>query len=110
ILRQLPDRDARYATERYRVLMGVEVHKIARVAADAEQFAYWRGRAQVIASRRYELTGIAYQRVTAVVALKQRKPRLRGTSVTHIPVDFLVAPEHEHADRFLNIGQHLLVE
>ena len=38
-----------------------------------------------------------YQRVTAVVALKQRKPRLRGTSLTHIPVEFLVAPEHEHA-------------
>ena len=51
-----------------------------------------------------------YQRVTAVVALKQRKPRLRGTSVTHVPVDFLVAPEHEHADRFRHIGQRLLIE
>ncbi len=110
ILRQLPDRDGRYATERYRVLMGVEVHKITRVAADTEQFAYWRGRATVTASRRYEYRGLAYQRVTAVVELRQRKPRLRGTSITHIPVDFLVAPEHEHADRFQHIGQRLLIE
>ncbi len=51
-----------------------------------------------------------YQRVTAVVELKQRKPRLRGTSITHVPVDFLVAPEHEHADRFRHIGQRLLIE
>ena len=110
VLRQMPDRDLRYASERYAVLMGVEVHQIRRVARDAEQFAYWRGCAQVVASRRYEHKGIPYQRVTAVVALKQRKPRLRGTSVTHIPVDFLVAPDHEHADRFRHIGQHLLIE
>lgn len=90
--------------------MGVEVHKIARAASDAEQFGYWRGRVTVIASRRYEYRGMPYQRVTGVVALKQRKPRLRGTSVTHIPVDFLVAPEHEHADRFQHIGQRLLIE
>ena len=110
VLRQMPDRDTRYANERYAVLMGIEVHKITRVAADAEQFAYWRGRAQVVASRRYEHKGMPYQRVTAVVALKQRKPRLRGTSLTHIPVEFLVAPEHEHADRFRHVGQHLLIE
>ena len=110
VLRQMPDRDLRYAGARYTVLMGVEVHQVKRVARDAEQFAYWRGRAQVVASRRYEHKGIPYQRVTAVVALKQRKPRLRGTSVTHIPVDFLVAPEHEHADRFRHVGQHLLIE
>jgi hypothetical protein len=30
--------------------------------------------------------------------------------VTHVPVDFLVAPEHEHADRFRHIGQRLLIE
>ena len=110
ILRQLPDRDGRYATERYRVLMGVEAHRITRVADDTEQFAYWRGRATVTASRRYEYRGIPYQRVTAVVELKQRKPRLRGTSITHLPVDFLVAPAHEHADRFEHIGQRLLIE
>jgi len=110
ILRQLPDRDGRYATERYRVLMGVEAHRITRVADDTEQFAYWRGRATVTASRRYEYRGIPYQRVTAVVELKQRKPRLRGTSITHLPVDFLVAPTHEHADRFEHIGQRLLIE
>jgi hypothetical protein len=110
ILRQMPDRDTRYANERYSVLMGVEVHKITRAASDTEQFGYWRGRVTVIASRRYEYRGMPYQRVTGVVALKQRKPRLRGTSVTHIPVDFLVAPEHEHADRFQHIGQRLLIE
>ncbi len=110
ILRQMPDRDTRYANERYSVLMGVEVHKIARAASDVEQFGYWRGRVTVIASRRYDYRGMPYQRVTGVVALKQRKPRLRGTSVTHIPVDFLVAPEHEHADRFQHIGQRLLIE
>ncbi len=110
MLRQMPDRDMRYASERYTVLMGVEVHQIKHVAQDAEQFAYWRGRAQVTATRRYEHRGVPYQRVTAVVALKQRKPRLRGTSLTHIPVEFLVAPEHEHADRFRHVGQHLLIE
>ena len=110
ILRQMPDRDTRYANERYSVLMGVEVHKIARAASDAEQFGYWRGRVTIIASRRYDYRGMAYQRVTGVVAVKQRKPHLRGTSVTHIPVDFLVAPEHEHADRFQHIGQRLLIE
>jgi len=110
ILRQLPDRDGRYATERYRVLMGVEVHRITRLGDDAEQFAYWRGRATVTASRRYDYRGMPYQRVTAVVELVQRKPRLRGTSITHLPVDFLVAPGHEHADRFEHIGQRLLIE
>ncbi len=110
ILRQMPDRDTRYANERYAVLMGVEVHKVARAAGDAEQCGYWRGRVTIIASRRYEYRGMAYQRVTGVVAVKQRKPHLRGTSVTHIPVDFLVAPEHEHADRFGHIGQRLLIE
>ena len=80
--------------------MGVEVHRITRLGEDAEQFAYWRGRATVTASRRYDYRGMSYQRVTAVVELKQRKPRLRGTSITHLPVDFLVAPGHEHADRF----------
>jgi len=74
ILRQLPDRDGRYATERYRVLMGVEAHRITRVADDTEQFAYWRGRATVTASRRYEYRGIPYQRVTAVVELNSAQP------------------------------------
>ena len=110
ILRRLPDRDTRYASARYSVLMGVEVHAVKRVANTAEQFAYWRGRAMVIESRRYEHHGMPYQRVTAVVALKQRKPRLRGMSVTHVPVDFLVAPDHPHADRFRHIGQQLLIE
>jgi hypothetical protein len=110
VLRQMPDRDLRYASERYAVLMGVEVHQIKRVSGDAEQFAFWQGRAQVTATRRYEHRGVPYQRVTAVVAHRQRKPRLRGTSLTHIPVEFLVAPEHEHADRFRHIGQHLLIE
>ena len=64
----------------------------------------------MIQSRHYEYKGIGYQRVTAVVSLKQRKARLRGTSITHVPVDFLVAPEHEHADRFSHIGQRLLIE
>ena len=110
ILRRLPDRDTRYASARYSVLMGVEVHAVKRVANTVEQFAYWRGRAMVIESRRYEHHGMPYQRVTAVVALKQRKPRLRGMSVTHVPVDFLVAPDHPHADRFRHIGQQLLIE
>ena len=110
ILRRLPDRDTRYASARYSVLMGIEVHDVKRVENTAEQFAYWRGRAMVIDSRRYEHQGMDYQRVTAVVALKQRKPRLRGMSVTHVPVDFLVAPDHPHADRFRHIGQQLLIE
>ncbi len=110
ILRRLPDRDTRYASARYSVLMGVEVHNVKRVENSVEQFAYWRGRAMVIDSRRYEHHGMPYQRVTAVVALKQRKPRLRGMSVTHVPVDFLVAPDHPHADRFRHIGQQLLIE
>ena len=110
ILRRLPDRDTRYANARYSVLMGIEVHDVKRVENTAEQFAYWRGRAMVIESRRYEHHGMPYQRVTAVVALKQRKPRLRGMSVTHVPVDFLVAPDHPHADRFRHMGQQLLIE
>ncbi len=110
VLRQMPDRDGRYATERYSVRMGVEVHGMRRVAKDAEQLAYWRGRVTVTGSRRYDHKGLPYRRVTGVVARKQRKPHLRGVSVTHIPVDFLVGPEHEHADRFRHVGQRLLVE
>jgi hypothetical protein len=110
VLRQMPDRDTRYAQARNTVLMGVEAHKITRMARDAEQFAYWRGRATVVECRSYEHRGMPYQRVTAVVALKQRKPRLRGVSITHVPVEFLVAREHEHVDRFRHIGQRLLIE
>lgn len=28
----------------------------------------------------------------------------------HVPVDFLVAPEHPHASRFEHVGQRLLIE
>jgi hypothetical protein len=110
ILRQLPDRDPRYATERYSVLMGVEVHRVSRAAPHAEQYAFWRGRAAVRYVHSYTHQGQPYRRVTAVVTHKQQKPRLRGVSVMHIPVDFLVALEHEHADRFGRVGQPLLIE
>ncbi len=110
VLRQMPDRDLRYATERYSVRMGVEVHQLWRVPGDTEQLAYWRGRVTVTGFRRYTYKGLPFRRVTGVVAYTQRKPHLRGLSVTHIPVDFLVAPDHEHADRFRRAGQCLLVE
>jgi hypothetical protein len=106
----MPDRDLRYATERYSVRMGVEVHQLRRVPGDTEQLAYWRGRVTVTGFRRYAHKGLPFRRVTGVVAYTQRKPHLRGVSVTHIPVDFLVAPDHEHADRFRHVGQRLLVE
>jgi hypothetical protein len=109
-LRQLPDRDFRYANARYSVLMAVEVHEIKQVETGAEQYAYWRGRATVSDIRRYEHKGLPYQRVTAVVAVWQHKPHLRGLSLMHVPVDFLVAPEHPHAGRFERIGQRLLIE
>ena len=110
VLRQMPDRDMRYATERYSVRMGVEVHQLRRVPDDTEQLAYWRGRVTVTGYRRYTYKGLPFRRVTGVVAYTQRKPHLRGLSVTLIPVDFLVAPDHEHADRFRRAGQCLLVE
>ncbi len=110
VLRQMPDRDLRYATERYSVRMGVEVHQLRRVPGDTAQLAYWRGRVTVTGFRRYAYKGLPFRRVTGVVSYTQRKPHLRGLSVTHIPVDFLVAPDHEHADRFRHAGQCLLVE
>ena len=110
ILRQLRDRDMRYASARNSVLMGVEVHHVKQIENEAEQYAYWRGRAVVSDIRRYEHKGMPYQRVTAVVAVRQRKPHMRGVSVMHVPVDFLVAPDHPHADRFERIGQRLLIE
>ena len=110
VLRQLPDRDMRYAQIRNTVLMGVEAHKITRVARDDQQYAYWRRRATVVECRRYEYREMPYQRVTAVVGIRQRKPHLRGLSITHVPVEFLVAREHDHEDRFQHIGQRLLIE
>ena len=110
VLRQMPDRDMRYASGRYSMRMGVEVHQLKRVAPDAEQFAYWRGRVTVLRFQHYMYKDMPYRRVTGVVLRKHRKLHLRGLGVTETRVDFLVLPSHEHIDRFRHAGQRLLVE